>query len=306
MKFIRKYLLVLLALVLPPELHAEQFQCRPYRLAESAEAVTPEKFSRGLLWEISQHDRINGYIFGTIHVDDPDILDLPDAISDRLANSAHYVMEMLPADDDIQKFTGAMFFQDDQRLDQMLGPDTYARTVEILREYGMTPEVVPMLQPWAAFVLMSYPDNMDTVLDMKLLELAQRNNVSVSGMETIDEQINVFSSMKVTAQTRILTDTVCHYETTAEDFDAMKALYLERDLQGLVAYSHRYRFDDNSVYDEVYDRLIIQRNRRMVERMEAMLAKGSVFIAVGAMHLPGKDGILSLLENRDYTVTRVY
>lgn len=306
MKSVHELLLVLLALFLSPDLPAQPFECRPYRIAGSAENVETDRFSKGLLWQVSRDGRVSGYVFGTIHVDDPDILDLPAPVSNSFNMSRHYVMELVPAADDMQKFADAMFFQDGSRLDALLPAELYARTVSILLDYGMTGEVVSLLKPWAAFVLMSYPDNMDMVLDMQLLELAHQNNAEVSGLETIDEQIAIFSGMDLDDQVRILTDTVCHYENTDADFEVMKSLYLERDLQGLVSYSHRYQFEDNSVYDDAYDRLIDQRNRRMVERMEVILAERGAFIAVGAMHLPGENGILSLLENRKYTITRVY
>ena len=48
------------------------------------------------------------------------------------------------------------------------------------------------------------------------------------------------------------------------------------------------------------------RNRVMADRMAARLNRGGAFIAVGALHLPGERGLLSLLSQRGYTVTRVY
>ena len=53
-------------------------------------------------------------------------------------------------------------------------------------------------------------------------------------------------------------------------------------------------------------RLIIDRNRRMVERMDKLLRQGNAFVAVGALHLPGAHGILQLLSDEGYQVTRVY
>lgn len=306
MKFLSDFLLLLLALLLPPDLVAEPFQCRPYTIVANSDTLEPDKFNQGLLWQISRGDRIYGYVFGTIHVDDPDILDLPAEVARRLDDSTRYVMEMVPADDDLQTFSQAMFFQDGQRLDQLLSPDTYTRTLAILENYSMSPEVATLLKPWAAFMLMSYPDNMQTVLDMSLLERARRNGAAISGLETIDEQIDIFSHMSLSDQTRILTDTVCHYENTGEDFSMMKSLYRARDLEALANYGQRYRFEDNSAYDAIHARLIVERNRRMVDRLEPLLGEGVVFVAVGAMHLPGDQGILNLLEKRDFTLTPVY
>ncbi|HEY7840695.1 MAG TPA: TraB/GumN family protein [Gammaproteobacteria bacterium] len=54
------------------------------------------------------------------------------------------------------------------------------------------------------------------------------------------------------------------------------------------------------------DRLLTGRNRIMVERMLPLVESGDAFVAVGAMHLPGADGILALLRERGFTIERVY
>ncbi len=53
-------------------------------------------------------------------------------------------------------------------------------------------------------------------------------------------------------------------------------------------------------------KLIQDRNHIMSERMQAFLKKGNAFIAIGAMHLAGKEGVLALLEKQGYSVSPVY
>ena len=86
----------------------------------------------------------------------------------------------------------------------------------------------------------------------------------------------------------------------------MKELYLERDLKGLSVFGQRHAFEDNSLYERVTERLLTDRNRLMVERMLPLLDAGDAFVAVGAMHLPGADGLLALLAERGYQIERVY
>ncbi len=86
----------------------------------------------------------------------------------------------------------------------------------------------------------------------------------------------------------------------------MKQLYIERDLKGLFIYSQKYTVPGDKVYDELMDKLLTQRNRKMAQRMQAQLQAGEAFIAIGAMHLPGEEGVLNLLEQQDYTIKLVY
>lgn len=64
--------------------------------------------------------------------------------------------------------------------------------------------------------------------------------------------------------------------------------------------------DDQRLADEFQQRLVVDRNHRMAERMQPYLQQGKVFIAVGALHLPGEEGLLNLLEQQGYAVRRLY
>ena len=71
--------------------------------------------------------------------------------------------------------------------------------------------------------------------------------------------------------------------------------------------SHAALRDGDPKFAAVFNqRIILDRNKRMAERMESRLHEGGRFIAVGALHLPGKEGLLELLEQRGYRLTRLY
>ncbi len=120
------------------------------------------------------------------------------------------------------------------------------------------------------------------------------------------EQIDIFDTMTLDKQVKLLSDTACHYEIVEADFEKMKSLYIARDLAGLYAYSQRYSQSDDDLYNELIKKLLIDRNYTMAERMQPMLKNGNAFIAIGAMHLAGEEGVLSLLANNEYEISLVY
>ena len=63
--------------------------------------------------------------------------------------------------------------------------------------------------------------------------------------------------------------------------------------------------EDADAYSDFEQRIIIDRNHRMAERALPILADGNAFIAVGALHLPGKEGLVELFRQAGFTVTRV-
>ena len=90
-------------------------------------------------------------------------------------------------------------------------------------------------------------------------------------------------------------------------FANLRDAYLARNLVAVYGILNADKSDDaTGAVSRFEQRLIIDRNRRMVERMDKLLRQGNAFVAVGALHLPGAHGILQLLSDEGYQVTRVY
>ncbi|MBF8268689.1 MAG: hypothetical protein HW386_398 [Gammaproteobacteria bacterium] len=265
----------------------------------------PAQYHHGLLWKISKDGIPPNYLFGTIHVTDDRILELPDPVSATLRSSRVFVMETVPDVNQILLSSNRMFYSDGTSLEQQLSGIIYAKTVSILSAYNLPAESVAMLKPWAAFLTMNYPPETGTILDLELLRLARENKARVHGLETMDEQIDVLDHLKLPDQLRLLIDTVCHYDTIVEEFEMLKTLYLRRDLRGLVEYSNRYTVADDAAYQTLIDALLTKRNHTMAAAMRKDLDQGGAFIAIGVMHLPGEEGVLQLLAQQ-YEITVVY
>jgi hypothetical protein len=280
-------------------------ECRPLLPASHA-AANPARFRRGLLWQVTSAGASPNYLFGTIHVADERILRLPDPVGTALSASKVFVMEVVPDLNRILLLSDRMFFTDGASLRNMLPQPLYEKTVNILHGYNLPAEAVAMLKPWAAFMTMNYPPEAGAILDLELLRRARDNGAEVYGLETMDAQIDVFDHMELTDQLRLLIDSICHYELIAEEFEMMKDLYLRRDLQGLVDFNNRFTITEDDAYRRLFNKLIIERNRAMAESMRSYFDRGGAFIAIGAMHLPGEEGVLRLLERKHYTVTVIY
>ncbi len=275
--------------------------CEP--LVESQSSTENVHHSQGLLWQISKGGNEISYLFGTIHVSDTEITTLPDVVDKALHESDQFVMEAIPDVEQMLLLSKMMFFSDGQRLSEFVDVAIYNKTTEILSSYQLGPDAVSVMKPWAAFLMMNYPPDQGEPLDLVLLSLAQQNGADVAGLESLKEQGEIFNQLSLDEQVKLLTDTVCHYDIVEEDFTIMKSLYLKRDLGGLYNHAQRYSMIDEPVYEKLMQKLIVDRNNAMVQRMQPMLEKGSSFIAIGAMHLTGEKGVLALLEKQGYSVS---
>lgn len=279
-------------------------QCEP--LIENADVTETVRHAQGLLWRITKEDGEPNYLFGTIHVSDPAITTLPEVVGKALHESEQFVMEALPDAEQMLLFSKMMFFNDGQYLFELVEKPIYNKTKSILSSYHLGPEAVSLMKPWAAFLLMNYPPDSGDPLDLVLLSLAKQNGASVAGLESLQEQAQIFSQLNMDEQVKLLTDTVCHYDVVEEDFSAMKSFYLKRDLAGLYNYAQRHTMSNEPVYKKLMQKLINDRNTIMAERMQPMLKQGKSFIAIGAMHLAGEDGVLALLEKQGYSVSAIF
>lgn len=295
----------LLAVLLISPLAVKAYECQPLELAHQ-DSRNDIRHEHGLLWRISKGGVEPSYLFGTIHVSDPEIVNLPTAVKEALQESELFVMEARLDGPEMLAFAQEMFFRDGTRLSDIIDTELYQQTETLLAKYGIPPMAAQSLKPWAAFMTLNMPPDVGLPLDLVLKNLAQEHGLKIDGLESVAEQAAVFENLSRQTQIELLSDSVCHYDVLQGDMDDMKKLYLQRDLEGLFSYHNKYHLQTHEEYQQLMKRLLWDRNRIMAERMLPILEKGNAFIAIGAMHLAGEQGVLSLLEDSGYQVKSVY
>ncbi|MDH5486031.1 MAG: TraB/GumN family protein [Gammaproteobacteria bacterium] len=277
---------------------------------KSAADVTPEtasRFTKGLLWKIESPNIPASYVFGTIHSDDKRVTALPEPVSRSLNDAKQFVMEAIVDGDALVNMAEVMFFNDDRTLEQVIGQKLYRDTKKALSARGMPTQGIEKQKPWAVMMALSMPTpKTGEYLDFVLQAHVTRMNKPVSGLESIAEQLSVFNDLSLSDQIALLEDTVRAQSTLDRQFEELHQAWLARDLGAIMALAEKYKPGDDRLYFDVMDRLLNQRNLRMVERMGPILKEGSAFIAVGAAHLPGETGLLYRLEKAGYRVRPVY
>ncbi len=272
-------------------------------LTPDTRTVDPGGFPAGLLWRVEAPDGAENYVFGTIHISDPRVARLSSAVTTALDRSAHFMMEVMFDAGTVAQMSRAMYFQNGQSLSQRLPQELYKRVVDLLARHQVSGAAADRLKPWAAYTTLSLPpDQHAPPLDLMLMNAARAAGKTLSGLETLDEQIAVFADLSEPKQVELLTQTACHYERFQAEVDEMIAYYETGDLAGMMRMAARY---ESPLQERFMDLLLRQRNHRMVERMRDGLAQGGLFIAIGALHLPGAEGVLNLLEAEGYRLTRV-
>jgi uncharacterized protein YbaP (TraB family) len=202
----------------------------------------------------------------------------------------------------------ATLLPEGESLQQLLDSTLYQQTVRLLAAYGMPELVVQRMKPWAAAATLSLPrPQTGLFLDMLLYTQAAAQGKRVYGLETVSEQVGAMESMPQDLQINMLRDAVAQHAQLDQIIEALINAYLQRDLSALESISDKAMQQGDARVAELFtSQVVVNRNRRMLERMQPRLREGNAFIAVGALHLPGKDGLLNLLRNKGYQVSPVY
>lgn len=271
-------------------------------------------FDRGLLWKIERDGVPASHLFGTMHVSDERVTTLAKPVTEAFEASRTVALELI-LDDAIQDKIGkAMQLPAGESLDKLLTKRQMLLLRDIAAHYGVSPDVFMSLKPWAVWFLFGSspgerpgPDGPREPLDMMLQHRAQDAGKKVVALETVDEQLAVFDGLPQADQLALLSATLETGADAGRYAAVMRNLYLKRNLKALLQIFN-VGTDKKSLaaMQHARTRLLDDRNKRMVERMTALLETGHAFVAVGAAHLPGEAGLLNLLAQAGWTVTRVY
>jgi len=264
---------------------------------------------QGLLWKLQKAGHEDSYLFGTIHMSDERVLELVDVVNDAIVSSEVFAMEVLLDKAGQQSLSQSTFFTDGELLEDYID-DVMLDQINIImtQYYGIRPAVVNLMKPWAVMATISSPppESNKTVLDVELQNLATEHQRTVIGLETVEEQIQVLSGMALTEQLWMLKKTVEDFNDSMPMWERLVDSYLRRDLQALFNEQESMMDDSTTIDDRFMEKLLDHRNVVMAKRMISIMEKNTLFAAIGALHLPGKKGVLHLLEQAGYQVTPVY
>lgn len=267
------------------------------------------RFDKGLLWKIERSGAPPSYLFGTMHSDDPQVVQLAGPVRKAFERAQGLTLEIVLDPEALMSMTTSLMLADGSTLEQHVGPDLYRRTVRALGKQGIPELLVTGMKPWAAAItLMTPPDTTGLVLDHVLYQQALAAGKPVDGLETVAEQMDIFDRLlSPQDQVKLLRETLDQLPQIDTMLEELRKAWLDRDLARLTEINESSMASGDPELAARFNRsVILERNHRMAERLRSRLRRGNWFIAVGALHLPGKEGLLNLLSEQGYRVTRVY
>ena len=274
-------------------------------LSVAVTADVNQQADHALFWSIHKDGQRSGYLLGTIHSEDPRVLDFSEDFLGKLGANRVFAMEMVPDMLTLERLTGYMYYPPGQNLEPVIGVERYHALVAALSAYQVPPELISRMKPWAAMMTLSTPPpETGFFMDLSLSLRASGNGLEVVGLETLEQQLSFLENMPMPMQLSLLDQAITESGKVTKVHDQMVNAYLENDLVSLQALSdEQLKAVDKSASDYFIESGIHERNHRMAETLLQQLENKTVFAAVGALHLPGEEGIINILRRHGYVLS---
>ena len=263
---------------------------------------------QSLCWKISGNKlKKDSYLYGTFHIKNEKAFQLkPNA--QKAFDDARLVAIELNPEKTLPLSLFASFLDSEISIKKLISDSNYVLLDSIFKKnMHMSVRVFDNAKPiLLSFILDEFKTKPNDsavykteFLDLFLFHQAQKQKKKAIGLETVDEQLNALNVLSLTEQTTMLEKSIAAFriDSISNDFDAMLDYYLKGDLDGILTME-----GVQNMNPILYKSLVTDRNKIMAERIPALIKKKASFIAVGALHLPGEDGVITLLRKAGYTV----
>ncbi len=259
-----------------------------------------------ILWEVTNPKNTEkSYLFGTIHSGDSKLFPIDSIIYKSLFKCDLLALEINPSEmNDINVLKKMLL--DEKNIEDLFSKKNYELITTFLKDSLNVSEImVKNMQPIFIQQLIdqSVYKNEHDPIDLHLYKNALINNISIEGLETIEEQMNTLLSIPLKKQADDLLDKVKNFNSDEikKEMNSMIYAYINRDIENFVI--NELKKNKNNDFEENF---IYSRNIKMFERANQKLNNNTVFIAVGAAHLYGEKGLINLLKKEGYILNPIF
>jgi len=267
--------------------------------------------TRNFAWKVTGREGAI-YLVGSVHLLTKDFYPLHAALE-----SAYKDSDLLVEEVDIADMTGpgaqmAMLQKGMQPsstpIDKVLSPATMALLQKKATDLNLPIDALKQFKPWMialtieAMQWMKAGFDPQLGLDMHFYEQAKQDNKAVQGLETVEYQLPRFDEMPLELQDHLLAETLKELDTE----QASMSKLIEAWRTGNAPAVEKIVLKDLQQEPQLYQRLLVERNKNWMPKLEALFARRSrALVVVGAAHLVGPDGLLAMLKAKGFKIEQL-
>jgi uncharacterized protein len=292
-----------------------------YAAIEAAASAMP--FGLGKLFRLSRAGTEPSYVFATLHLSDPRITSFSPRLRAALTDSKIVALESVETGAVLRQaimkdravWRHAIVAEENQRADRLLDKADFAQLEALAARKGVAQSATHKFKPSVLALMLDLPScamglpGAKPYVDELVADIAREKKIETVGLETIIEQIEVLDGLPHETERDLLIAILRQADRGEDVIETLVARYAEGDIGGSLAWLRSAEPIPGVAHAQIppafLDRLITLRTQRMRDRALPLLKRGAGFIAVGAAHLPGKEGLLSLFEKDGYEVETI-
>jgi uncharacterized protein len=276
---------------------------------------------KSIFWKLEKPGVRTSWLLGTMHVTDPRVLTMPrgapeaDKAADTIIVESDEILDEKKAAAALLARPELMMFTDGSTISKYLSPEDNTRLEAGLKERGIPLAAVSRMRPWMISSVVALPpceiarkSKGAEFLDQRIAVEAAAAGKQVKGLETLADQLQAMADLPVEFHLKSLIETLALGDKMQDVVETMTDLYLDGNIGAtmpmlkIVAPDGEDSGGDYAAFEQ---RIILDRNKVMAEHAAPILANGNVFMAVGALHLTGDQGLVELFRKQGFTVTAV-
>lgn len=268
------------------------------------------------LWKIEKNGQPISYLLGTLHLGKMNNT-LPLPIIDAFNKTNSLVTEVNLKPSDLESFElGMQMLDRDTLLSEKLKSSLYQQLTENLNESVPVPALEKM-KPWAVLILFMYnkPEGYSEKfsLEMLLTERALKEHKSRYFLESLPESLSYISSLPEERVINYLTVLIQNSEDARKQTNKLIRLYETQQINKIselrsnkIKLFRYFSLEEQEFwYTWLTQDLLTKRNQKWLAQLQDKLPEESLFIAVGALHLIGDDGLIERLQDMGYRLTPI-
>lgn len=265
-----------------------------------------QELEKSLLWEISGNGLTeSSYLYGTIHMTCDAKLD--EDILKALDDTKLLVLELDMDDPEMQMtMMKGLYMKDGKTLKDLVNEEDYEIISKFVKEQmGFSLDALGTIKPFF-ITAMFYPKLLGCPVqsyEQALMDVAHKQKEEVLGLETVEEQLNVFDEIPYKDQAAdLLSSAKDNLAYDRESFEKLLKYYDNEDIEGMIKMMED---DKNRATSKHSDKMLDDRNKNWIAKIGDFSKEQPTFFGVGAAHLAGENGVIKLLRKAGYTVNAV-
>ena len=266
-------------------------------------AFAAQATEKGLFWKLESPTGKTSYLFGTMHTDDNRVAEMTPNMLEAMKSVDTFMMEAEPTQDP------SIFMMKDASLPSLLTQAEFDQVRDLAEFHVMHLGAAMQMKPWLLAVVFDLPKpQTEFAQDNLLMTKSEDFGKEIKGLETSQEHFSMMDAFSMDEQMVMLRAVLKRTPEQKEaDFERLMAAYLKGDSDKISALDEQITGGmlPKEIWAKMRVKLLDERNVVMAQRAIPAAKERPIFIAVGASHLAGDNGLIAAFKKAGFKLSAI-